>query len=343
MTRDGKQYYFIRTRHDFSDLSIAAILPVDQVMSSLYRLQRLLRLLEIIGVLTVLLATAAFYQVICRPLKNISDKMRQVGGGDLSVRMGPESTAELTDVSLTFNRMAGRLQQLIDREYRSRLLAASAEKKALQYQISPHFLYNTYFQLRNLIMLEENEQAGVLADLMGRYLRYIVRQEDCAALEEEMDHAKNYADIQAMRFRGRISVRCDVPDGDWKGLIVPRLIVQPLIENAFGHGLRNVEKDGLVLITLRQTDREVRIRVEDNGEGLSENAMEALRRSVENGPGGENDGVALSNIHRRLQLHFGPDSGLALDRSALGGLRAEIRIVQGKGGKEDAENPAGGR
>ena len=342
VTRGGSQYYIIRTRHDFSDLSITAVLPVDNVMSGMYRLRKMLRSLEIICILTVVTATAAFWQMIVRPLKNISAKMRQVGEGDLTVRMAPQRTAELEHVGRTFNGMAERLQTLIDREYRSRLLAANAEKKALQYQITPHFLYNTYFQLRNLIVLEENEQAGRLAELMGKYLRYIVRPGDTSAtLEEEMEHAVNYADIQSMRFEGRIGVKYDVPDGGWKNVVAPRLLVQPLIENAYAHGLRNVDKGGVILISLRETDEEIMISVEDNGEGLSDEKLESLRGSVMTGTGEETGSIALVNIHRRLQLHFGPQSGLTFERSGLGGLKAVIRIVPGKGENEHASDPAG--
>lgn len=331
VTLNGSQYYMIRAKHAFSDLSIIGVLLVDNVMSNMYRLQRMLRMLELICVMIVLLATTAFYRVICRPLKGISAKMQQIGEGNLSVRMLPEKTVELNDVASTFNGMAERLQHLIDREYKSRLLAVNAEKKALQYQISPHFLYNTYFQLRNLILLEEKEQAKRLADLMGRYLMYIVHQsETSATLGEEMDHARNYADIQGMRFKGRIEVRYQIPDGDWREMVVPRLLVQPLIENAFGHGLKNVEKEGLVLLSLRQEQDGVSISVEDNGEGLSDGALEALRRSVAEGQREEGDGVALANIHRRLQLHFGPQSGLLFDRSDRGGLKVTILIANGK-------------
>ena len=327
----GRQHYVIRARHAFSELTMVGVLPVDNVMSNMYRLQRMLRMLEAICVLIVLLATAAFYRVVCRPLKGISAKMRQVGAGDLSVRMPPEKTAELNGVASTFNGMAEQLQRLIDREYTSRLLAANAEKKALQYQISPHFLYNTYFQLRNLILLEENEQAGRLADLMGKYLRYIVRRDtDSATLSEEMEHARNYADIQGMRFGGRIEVRFDIGGGPWRDMTVPRLIVQPLIENAFGHGLKNVEKGGVILLSLHHTDELTEISVEDNGEGLSDDALNALRQSVAAGRREENDGVALVNIHRRLQLHFGPQSGLLFDRSELGGLKVSILIRKEK-------------
>ncbi|NLV59322.1 MAG: histidine kinase [Clostridiales bacterium] len=331
VTRGKSQFYMIREKHAFSDLSIVAVLPVDNVMSNMVRLQKMLKTLEIICILIVIAATIAFFHIVCRPLKGISTKMQQVGEGNLSVRMAPEKTAELDEVGNTFNSMAERLQRLIDREYTARLLAVNAEKKALQYQISPHFLYNTYFQLRNLILLEENEQASRLADLMGRYLRYIVHQDGASiTLGEEMDHARNYADIQSMRFGGRIDVRYDIEEGDWRRLIVPRLLVQPLIENTFAHGLKNVEKDGVIRIALKQTEHAVAISVEDNGENLSDELQENLSRSVTGGQGEEGDGVALANIHRRLQLHFGSQSRLEFGRSELGGLKVTIRIVQGK-------------
>ena len=245
--------------------------------------------------------------------------------------MPPEKTAELNEVSVTFNEMAERLSHLIDREYKARLLAADAEKKALQYQISPHFLYNTYFQLRNLILLEEKDQAQRLADLMGRYLRYIVRRKDASAtLGDEMDHARNYADIQRMRFGDRIEVHYDIPEGVWRDMEVPRLLVQPLIENSFSHGLKEVEANGLIRLSLRQAEGTVEISVEDNGESFPDSNLQALREAVTQKGDSAEDGVALRNIHRRLQLYFGPESGLFFARSSLGGLQVTIRIRNGK-------------
>lgn len=340
----GSPYYVIRADHASSGLSICGVLRVDDVMRNIYRQRRWLRILEIICVLIVLLSTLPFYRVIIRPLKGMADKMRQVGDGDLGVRMLPEKTAELNDVASTFNDMAGRLQNLIDREYTSRLLAANAEKKALQYQITPHFLYNTYFQLRNLILLEENEQAQRLADLMGRYLRYIVHADGTSALlGEEMDHARNYADIQSLRFKGRIEVLWEVPEGDWRKMEVPRLLVQPLIENAFGHGLKNVEQGGTVRVALRESDTEVAISVEDNGTGLSDSDLDALRRAVTDGAEGTGENVALTNIQRRVHLHFGDPSGLVLERSEIGGLKVTIRMEKGKGDRNHGKDSAGGR
>ncbi len=329
--RDGGLYYMIRTKHAFGDLSVYAVLPVDNVMSGIYRLQKMLKILEISCVFAIVLATFAFYHMICRPLKRVSVKMQQVGEGDLNVRMAEEKTAELNDVGRTFNSTVEHLRLLIDREYKSRLLAMSAEKKALQYQISPHFLYNTYFQLRNLILLEENEQAGRLADLMGRYLRYIVHQDAvCAALGEEMEHARNYADIQSMRFKGRIEVRYNVEGDDWQEVIVPRLLLQPLLENAFAHGLKDMEKDGLILLSLKRCGDAIVISVEDNGDGFDDAMPDKLARSVESGPGAAGESVALTNIHRRLRLHFGERSGLQFGRSDMGGLKVTIRIEPGK-------------
>ncbi len=329
---DG-EYYMIRAKQTFSGLSFAAVLPVKNVTRNMDRLRDMLRMLEIVCLLIVLLSTFAFYRITCKPLQRISTRMQQMGEGDLSVRMSPEKTTELNEVAVTFNSMAERLQRLIDREYKSRLLAAGAEKKALQYQISPHFLYNTYFQLRNLILLENNEQASRLADLMGRYLRYIVRQDSpYSTLEEEMDHARNYADIQGLRFRGRIEVRYDIGEGNWHQLIVPRLLVQPLIENAFSHGLKNQEREGIMLLSLRQERDTVIISVEDNGDSLSDDMLKALRQRFAEEQSPESDGIALINIHRRLQLHFGERSGLELERSPLGGLKVCIRIIPGKEG-----------
>ena len=102
-----------------------------------------------------------------------------------------------------------------------------------------------------------------------------------------------------------------------------------------------VEKGGVVLLSLRQAENAITISVEDNGDSLSDATLDRLRASVASGPRDENDSIALVNIHRRLQLHFGPQSGLLFDRSGLGGLKAAILIVPGEGRPDDAADSAG--
>ena len=149
-------------------------------------------------------------------------------------------------------------------------------------------------------------------------------------LEEENGHADIYAQLQGMRFEGRIRIVYEKLPEAYKRVAVPRLTIQPILENAFGHGLENRETDGLLQISFHAGEREgdFCIRVEDNGESLSEAELNALQEEFRRQPRDEKmqEVTGLVNINRRLQLFYGEEYGLYLSRSALGGLCVDIKI-----------------
>lgn len=147
----------------------------------------------------------------CYPLRRIKAALSRVENGDLSVRISPTWSDEFQQMYNQFNQMAEKLEQLIEQEYKLKLLHADAELRQLRYQINPHFLYNTYFNLRAMLFDEEYDIAAQLADLMGRYLRYITASAgDEATLKEEMEHAVAHLEISAEsgKLRGDLRHRC---------------------------------------------------------------------------------------------------------------------------------------
>ena len=309
-------------------MSLLQITPQNRTLGALLRYKSQIPLL--IGVMlgVTLLLTLTLYKVIYGPITASRIAFRKAGEGDFNYRLGHTWTAEFQTMFDQFNQMAQSLQTHIEREQEFQQLASEAEIKQLQYQISPHFLYNSYFILRGMLIQQDFEQASELAALMGRYLKYIVHVESpYAQLQDEITHACAYADIQKIRFGNRISVEFDVCPEALKTLRIPRLILQPLIENAFVHGVRNVLEGGIVAIHFFEDERGLDIIVEDNGTELSDSQLETLQKMMCN-PSTTvyTGGIAIKNIHRRILLTYGEAYGLQVDRSPLGGLRCTLRI-----------------
>lgn len=279
------------------------------------------------------------YSLILKPLLSVQRGLKRVENGDLSTRLGHTWSSEFQDIYGQFDRMTEHLQQLIEREYELRLLNTKAEVKQLRYQINPHFLYNTYFNLRAMLVDEEYDQAAHLSELMGRYLRYITTSNhDFAPLREEMAHAQAYMEIQRIRFGSRIETRMDsLPD--WaQELRVPRLVLQPLIENAFEHGVKHQEGPAVIAIRLQRRGQDVSVFVEDSGANATDALLEHARKLIQNGLLQEGtEGVALVNIHKRLTLLYAKGSGLFISRSALGGFCSEIRMKEALAHDADAD------
>ena len=214
---------------------------------------------------------------------------------------------------------------LVDQAYRQKILAQKAELKQLQSQINPHFLYNSFFLLQNMVERGDSEGASAFTRQLGAYFQFVTRNaSDEVALEREAAHARAYTMIQGRRFRGRIEVEFGELPPQLEGLMVPRLILQPVIENAFDHGLENKSTGGALRVSFEVCDDLLVACVEDNGDMTGEGAA-ALNVQMESG-GDMRECTALVNIHRRLRLKYGPRSGMRFSSGDAGGLKAEILI-----------------
>ena len=147
-------------------------------------------------------------------------------------------------------------------------------------------------------------------------------------LREELEHAAAYMEIQKMRFGAHLETRMEPYPESCAGKLVPRIIVQPLIENAFEHGIRDMKDTGIIAVSFACDAQQLSIFVDDNGPNVSDELLErtqAILDAEDYAP--QSDSVALSNIHRRIRMLFEPGSGLYISHSPLGGFRSEIRMI----------------
>jgi len=163
-------------------------------------------------------------------------------------------------------------------------------------------------------------------NLLGKYYKYITRSDkDEISLDEEISYAKTYTKIQEIRFSQRIKVVFEDLIGEYsKNIMVPRLIIQPLIENAFKYGLKNKISSGLLNAHFTLEKSILNFCVEDNGD-INDDQLAALRAKMQDYSNVETTG--LINIQKRIKLNFGQDSGIEIDRSSLDGLKVNIRII----------------
>ncbi len=279
------------------------------------------------------------HRLVNEPVRELVGAFQRLEKGDFGVRLDGMEEKDFGYLYQAFNRMTENLQSSVEKIYSQRTLIQKMELKQLQAQINPHFLYNSYFLLHRLIRKEDYERAVLLSKEMGIYFKFITRSgREVVDLEEENGHAEIYAQLQGMRFEGRIRILYEKLPEEYKRVQVPRLIIQPILENAFGHGLENREEDGLLRISFHPGtgQADLSIRVEDNGESLSDAELAVLQERIagERGDGAVQEVTGLVNINRRLELLYGEEYGLYLARSELGGLCVEIRIQNGGEGQD---------
>ena len=271
------------------------------------------------------------YLAVSRPMRQLQQAIRKVRKGDLTTRLGKTWATEYQDVYDQFNRMTEQIQELIEHQYAMQLLTTRAELSQLQYQINPHFLYNTYFNLRALLEEEDYERAIPYADILGKYLGYITHSGQTAALSEEVEYAKAYGEIQKLRFSGSIDCSFgEVPEAALR-MEVPKLILQPLIENAYEHGVRQNLQGGVIQVRFSLAAPDILdVYVDDNGGALTDERIGEMQEMLRNPDGSDPmKSVALLNIQRRLTLFYHNDSRLEVTRSELGGLKCCLHIHGG--------------
>jgi two-component system sensor histidine kinase YesM len=161
---------------------------------------------------------------------------------------------------------------------------------------------------------------------LGEYFRFLTRNSsDSIPLIDEINHAKGYLDIQATRFSKRLHTSFMECPAKFHSIKVPRLILQPILENAFVHGIERKAVNGFVSVAFEENGDMLHIIVEDNGNEISDSEIQNLQLTIANA-GGEQEITGIHNIHKRLQLSFSEGSGLQVMRSGLGGLKAVIKI-----------------
>jgi two-component system sensor histidine kinase YesM len=324
-SHQGGDYYIAQARSDYLNWALKRYIPANIVHLPLQHFYTWIWVFTLTALGLILVYSFYTYRVMHKPLLLLVKSFRKVEEGDLNVSIPKDSRNEFGYMYERFNDMVRNLRTLIDQVYNQKLLAQRAELKQLQSQINPHFLYNSFFILNTMARVGD-ENLIPFTKLLGEYFRFITRSgADNVPLRDEAAHARAYTDIQRMRFPKRLSVEFgDYPEA-WADFHVPRLILQPLIENAFEHGVGQKSCDGKIAVGFHADGGNLRICVEDNG-SISDEGIAALNGAMEEGANREITG--LMNIHRRVRLLFGPPSGLTAERSGLGGLKITLLIVR---------------
>jgi two-component system, sensor histidine kinase YesM len=320
----GEHYYTVYAGSDKLDMAIYRFIPSEVIGKPLDKFYTWAWLFAAAALVIVVLYTMSMYKFIHKPLLRLVKSFRRVENGDLEQVITHASKDEFGYLYSRFNQMVANLRSLIDQAYRQKLMAQRAELKQLQSQINPHFLFNSLFILNTMARTGEMERIEQFTIQLGQYFRFVTRNaSDVIPLEQEIDHARTYMDIQLLRFSRRIEARFEELPQSAREAIVPRLIVQPIIENAFQHSLERKEQNGLIIVRYERVDNEFRIFVEDNGDELTEEKLGELSAAL-----ADRDELAettaLVNIHRRLTITFGETAGIRVARSDYGGLQVTL-------------------
>lgn len=296
---------------------------------------------------------------IVNPLTDLAHAAKLVGQGCFHLKMPPaKSDDEIGILTRTFNQMIASLEDYIDRikesaEKEQKMMEREllmethlkeAQLKYLQSQINPHFLFNSLNAGAQLAVMEDAEKTCTFLERMADFFRYNVKKgmED-ASVGEEVEAVENYIYILNVRFDGDIHYHADI-DKDVKQIRMPSMILQPIVENAVNHGIRNIEREGKISLAIRREGKILRITVKDNGKGMSQEMIDKILSGEPLLHGGRNSnstGIGMDNVRNRLEMYY-DCKGIMKITSGGEDKGTEVTLeIPLKGEKENVQDPAG--
>ncbi|MEV5025313.1 cache domain-containing sensor histidine kinase [Paenibacillus sp. LPE1-1-1.1] len=345
ITVEGESYIVIQQQSKETGWKLAILTPVNYATAGISVLRTAIIVSGAVGGLLFLVLTFILSTMITRPILNLIKAMRGARFGTLKANPNTSSTMEINELNNTYNQMVDSLNELIEVVYQKEIIQSRTELKALQSQINPHFLFNTleafYWELDEK---GEEELAQIVVAMSGLF-RYVINRTDddeWVTIGDELDHAERYLKIMEMRMVDRLSWRIEADD-DCRSIPLPKLLIQPLVENAILHGVEQRIGPGTVLLHAESSSRSgyTRIMVTDDGPGMDTNTVRALQASMKEGhvSGSKGTGVGISNVERRLRLYYQLESSGLDIQSELGkGTTIIFEIPNRFGGHTKREN-----
>lgn len=277
----------------------------------------------------------AYSRTIQKPVSHLQKMMEEIQTGNMSYRITEIPSDEFAEVITGLNNMADNLEQYINKVYVANIEQQRSEFAMLKMQIKPHYLYNTLEVIHMTAVIHNDNDTAEMISALSRQMRYLISSgKDEATLAAELDNIKNYFTIVHYRYRNRIGYTCNIPN-KFQGLIIPKLILQPVVENSVKHGFRNNDRAGTVEISASELPNNIlQLQVIDNGAGMTEQRLDEVQKLLnkeETADDKQHSEVGLANVNRRIKLFFGDNYGLKID--SIESFGTVVKIILPANGK----------
>lgn len=287
------------------------------------------------GILCLLLGLLCAWllsRYLSKPVNELDEAMKRVEKGDYAAELSSDREDEMGRLTASFNRMTREYRQNLERSVQRERELNETELSMMQAQLNPHFLYNTLDSIKWLGVTNGVPQVAAVASGLAVLLRAGISGDRLITLERELELLEKYLDIQSLRFEDRFAWEIDV-DERFQHCIVPKLILQPLVENSIIHGVANMD-DGYIKLSAREKSGTLILSVQDNGVGIPQDVLDWLNDPDRDVPGGH---LGLKNVDRIVRLYYGGDYGISAYSAAGEGSRVELRLPINKEGNGNAE------
>ncbi|WP_409340538.1 sensor histidine kinase [Paenibacillus sp. MBLB4367] len=322
--------------------SIVYMIPAGAVHSSIQHIRMTSLVLCLLCIVFSLILTVLLSRNITGRISRLLRKISNVKRGNFTISDGAEGTDEISILDNSFNEMTGRIHTLIHEVYEAEIQvtkeklknsiietrAREAEIHTLQSQINPHYLFNTLESIRMKLLIKGDRESSDIIGMFGETFRLALsNHNETYKLSDELRFVESFFLIQKYRYGDRINYEKDVP-AELLNVYIPKLILQPLVENAIYHGIERKAAGGTVVVLARIADGKLVLTITDNGAGMDEDELIQVRDAIDKSNQADNPmgdtRIALRNIHTRLRLLYGDPYGLVIHSSK--GIGTEVTV-----------------
>ncbi|MDK2806154.1 MAG: two-component system, sensor histidine kinase YesM [Thermoanaerobacterium sp.] len=324
---DGKVYIISDLKNNFG-WNIISVTPFNELNSQFWIYNLILLLVIIINIVLLILGLLFISLFITQPIIKLVNSMKGIKDGKfekVNIITGNDEIGMLKDV---YNKMIDEIKKLIGDIINEQKMKRKLELDVMQSQIKPHFLFNSFDAISALILMNDTKNASKIVKALGKFYRsFLMNGNEEITIKEELDIINNYLTIQKIRFGDKFNVVMNIDEGvlNYK---IPKLILQPLVENALNHGVRNKDGQGIISIKALYDNDQIKLIVEDNGKGMSEEKI----REIESGM---SKGVGLKSTIERLKIYYNSADVVKIYSKIDEGTKIEITIPINKEDQND--------
>ncbi|WP_226035119.1 sensor histidine kinase [Aquibacillus saliphilus] len=306
-------------------------LPFTTLYESAYRVATINIVFGILGLSLVIFASILVSFKISKPIRVLVQNIKQIEKGNMKVQFSSLGNDEIGILGHRFKMMVERLNDYINREYKLELENKTNQLKVLQSQVNPHFLYNTLQSIGTMALKSNAPDIYSSLTHLSQIMRYNMNmEENIVPLVKEINYTKSYMLLLKQRFGDDLFYELNVNE-ETLDVNVPKMILQPIIENYFKHGFHARDSIGKINLECKKSNDYLYINIYDNGVGMTEARLNDIRQDLysDKNSNTNNHHIGLRNVHRRLKLYYSDQATLELENRSEGGLQVSMRLPLG--------------
>lgn len=333
---DNKKDFIMHKQIKDSNLTVTVVMDMNKAFAKIQHTQRIIYVIIAASICALMSGSVFFSKRLTKPLHEIMAQMEQIGNGNFDIELPVRSNDEIGILAGRFNQMSGALKQYINQSYVAQIRQNEAELTALKSQIYPHFLYNTLEVIRMTALDDSEKKVPEMIEALSEQIHYLIGpMQDMVPLDKETDIVRKYVYLLNCRISGKIQLSVNVQAVS--SLTVPKLILQPVVENAYVHGIKPKKGSGCIMIEAYVEEAVLHMNVMDNGVGMDEDAVVRLYE-IMNGtnPGIKSEynwqSIGLKNVNDRIKYLYGEEYGIEITSTA--GIGTNVHIIMPANGRD---------